>query len=462
MSKSSVLSSILNVFRNSKKAIYLIAVLYVALAIYYGKYRTEKVIVWDTIVYYEYLTAAFMFNDLSFEFAKNLPEDFDGEIWLSTGPDGEQFPKTSMGVAIMLTPTYLLAMTFNWLFDLGSYGYSSFFQAFIVLAGIFHFLAGLIFLRKILNRFFEEKVVAYTLIIISLATGLAYYAGLEAGLSHIYSFFLIIFFIWTTIKWHENPNWKTSFALGLTLGMILLVRPVNAFIVLIPALYGITDLHSLRIKLRLIFENYQKVFFSIVIFGAVLSLQFFFWKYATGKWFVYSYGDERFFWTEPKILEGLFGFRKGLFIYTPVLIFAILGFFLREKKIKDLKGPLILFLVVNTYVILSWWCWWYGGGYGHRTFVDSFGIFALFIAVVIDRVLTLKSKVYQYAFFLSVGFFIILNQFQLRQYDRGILHWDGMTYDSYKEIFFKTYTSQEFWDYLEQPDYESAKKGVDR
>lgn len=71
------MGAISNLIVDSKKVIYVIFILFLALGIYYGKWKSEKIIVWDTIVYYEYLTAAFMFNDMTFEFAHSLPEDFE-------------------------------------------------------------------------------------------------------------------------------------------------------------------------------------------------------------------------------------------------------------------------------------------------------------------------------------------------------------------------------------------------
>ena len=426
---------------------------------YYGRWRTEQIIVWDTIVYYEYLTAAFMFNDISFQFAFELPDDFDGEIWLETGPNGERYPKTTLGVAIMLTPTYLVAMLLNNLFGLGSYGYSSFFQFFIFLAGIFHYLAGLIVLRKLLSYFFTDKVIATCLILLSLATGLFYYAGVDPGLSHVYSFFLYASFVLITINWYKRTSIKNSLLLGLVLGLITLIRPSNGLMVLVPALYGIYDFASLKSKFTFLYKNLPKLFLSVLVFAFVVFLQFWFWKHATGNWFMYSYGDEGFFWNDPKFAEGLFGFRKGLFIYTPILLLSLPGFFLVKKDLRALKLAIVVFLVLNAYVILSWWCWWYGGGYGHRAFVESFVLFSFLLCLVIERVYRSRKKILRLSFYLFSGFFIILNLFQIRQYDRGQLHWDSMTFKSYKEVFFKDHTTKEFWDYLDIPDYEEAKKG---
>lgn len=462
LNKEMLLSQSTRIFGNSKSAIFLIFLVFLSLGFYYGKWRTEKIIQWDTIVYYEYLTAAFMFNDISFEFAYSLPDDFDGDIWLETGPEGERYPKTTMGVAIMMTPTYLIAYFLNQIFNLGSYGYSSFFQFFIFLGALFHFIAGLVFLRKILKEFFSEKVVSITLVLLSFASGLLYYTGVDPGLSHVYSFFLFTCFIWINLCWHKKPTWKNSSWLGLVLGMIVLIRPSNAIIAILPLLIGISSIDSLKEKLSFLYKNSKKIILAVAVFAMVVFLQFWFWKYSTGKWFIYSYGDEGFFWNDPKIVQGLFGFRKGLFLYAPILIFALMGIFLKKEALKKLKLPFILFMIINTYVILSWWCWWYGGGFGHRSFVDSYAIFAIFLAVCVERVLAMKSRPVKISLVLLAAFMMFLSQFQINQYNKGHLHWDGMTYKAYKEIFLKTYTSPEFWNYLEQPDYEDAKKGIGR
>jgi len=460
LNKSNLLRTILSVFGSSKSVIYLIFILFLSLGFYYGKWRTEKIIQWDTIVYYEYLTAAFMFNDMSFEFAFQLPDDFDGDIWLETGLEGERYPKTTMGVAIMMTPTYLIAYFLNHIFNLGSYGYSSFFQFFIFLGALFHFIAGLVFLRKILSEFFSERVVSITLILLSFASGILYYTGVDPGLSHIYSFFLFTCFLWINIRWHNAPTWKNSSWLGLVLGMIVLIRPSNAIIAIIPLLIGINSIESLKEKLSFLFVNSKKIILAVGVFAMVVFLQFWFWKYSTGKWFIYSYGDEGFFWKDPKIVQGLFGFRKGLFLYAPILFFASIGFFLKKESLKNLRLPFILFMIINTYVILSWWCWWYGGGFGHRSFVDSYAIFAIFLAVLVERILTIRGKMVKRALLVFAAFMMFLSQFQIRQYNKGHLHWDGMTYMAYKEIFLKNHISPEYWDYLEQPNYEEAKKGL--
>jgi membrane-bound metal-dependent hydrolase YbcI (DUF457 family) len=44
----------------------------------------------------------------------------------------------------------------------------------------------------------------------------------------------------------------------------------------------------------------------------------------------------------------------------------------------------VMFLVLNAWLIASWMEWQYGASYGHRAFVDSLGVMALFLAAFFD------------------------------------------------------------------------------
>ena len=75
---------------------------------WYGKnlntWGKNKIIQNDVVSYYAYLPATFIFNDLTFEFTKTLPEDFEGTIWLQTAPSGKPILRMTMGMAILWIP----------------------------------------------------------------------------------------------------------------------------------------------------------------------------------------------------------------------------------------------------------------------------------------------------------------------------------------------------------------------
>jgi hypothetical protein len=113
---------------------------------------------------------------------------------------------------------------------------------------------------------------------------------------------------------------------------------------------------------------------------------------------------------------------------------------------------------MNIYVISSWWCWWYGGGLGQRSFIDQYGIlapgFAAFMKWTTERPVVLKASL-----FAMIVVLIAFNLFQTFQYHTGAIHYVSMTKNSYWETFLRRYPTNRFYDELVYPDYPSAKMG---
>ncbi len=445
-----------NIGFSSKKSIWLIGIVYVTLAFSFANWNHNKIIQADAIVYYQYLTAAFQFNDMSFSFIYDMPDDFDGTIWTEVKETGVH-NKVTMGLAIMLAPFYLMAYGIDALFGLGSYGYSSVFQFFIFIAGLFYGLTGLVLVRKILLKWFSDNTVSLTLLIIGIGTNLCYYSVLCPGITHVYSFFLFALLLWLSIGWFEKVSLKATFFMGLTLGLITLVRPTNALVVLVPLLFGITDHASVKSAIKYYLHRFP--YFLLMALGTflVVSLQLLFWKYSVESWFVYSYGDESFFWSDPKLIEGLFSVRKGWLLYTPLMTLVFLGAFIRNTKVKAVKPAILVFIALNIYLIFSWWCWWYGGGFSARPLVESYAVLAVLVALTVEQ--GLKISLLKRIMIPIVSLLLVLNIFQTQQFEKGIIHYDGMTWEGYKRHFFATELPKDFYQYVKSPDYEEAKKG---
>jgi len=84
----------------------------------------------------------------------------------------------------------------------------------------------------------------------------------------------------------------------------------------------------------------------------------------------------------------------------------------------------LLILVFTLLSYSAWWCWWLGGAYGHRGFIDLYGLlaipFAWFFRYVIRRTWTLRilTAVLLWAF-------IRLNFGMIEHYDFDIFSVDG-------------------------------------
>jgi hypothetical protein len=188
-----------------------------------------------------------------------------------------------------------------------------------------------------------------------------------------------------------------------------------------------------------------------------------YWKEMTGHWLYFSYGsDERFFFGDPAIIKGLFSWRKGLFIYTPILLFAFAGIIMLWRNRSPHALPVTLFVPLNIYIIFSWWCWWYGGGFGQRAFIDSYALMAVAAAALLAYAFSSGKRWLRAGIITAYCMLMSLGIFNNIQYYNGAIHWESMTKAAYWDSFGRIRPSAEFNDLLQAPDYEAARAGKDR
>lgn len=428
--------------------------------IWYGKnldsWGRNRIIDNDVVSYYAYLPAGLIFHDLNFSFMKELPADFDGKIWLQTAPSGKPILRMTMGLAILWSPFFILAHLFAKVMGISALGYSWPYSLSIFIAAIFYLFVGLAFLRKILIRYFSELVTGITLLLIVLATNLMYYVISEPGMSHVFSFALIILFLHYTLKWVEKPAISSTLILGALAGLIVLIRPVNGLVLAFPALHAISSVTELKLRIT---DRWKLILLAGLAAFLMVLPQMIYWKFQTGHFIFNSYMDSgRFYFANPHLIDGLFGFRKGWLIYTPVMLFALVGLFFLKRYAKDFLISTSAFLALFLFVVFSWWCWWYGGSYGARPMIDTYGILAIpmaaFLSVILQSAWWKKGIVA-----LLLLFFVYLNQFQMGQYRTSLLHWDSMTQQAYRAIFLKKNWPDGYDKMIKVPDYEKALKG---
>ncbi|MCG8701325.1 MAG: hypothetical protein MI922_24940, partial [Bacteroidales bacterium] len=282
-------------------------------------------------------------------------------------------------------------------------------------------------------------------------------ATIECTFSHVYSFALIAIFIWLTAQWTKEPLIINSILLGIIFGLISLVRPSNALIILLPLLFGIKNLQELKNRFILLQSNWHHMLIAAVGSFIIWIPQIIYWHVNTGQLFFWSYPGEGFNFFHPHILEGLFGFRKGWLLYTPIMVFAMAGIYFLYKHLKDLFYPVLIITILNIYVILSWWCWWYGSGFGQRSFIDTYALLALPLAVFIQqisRTTRMKKFIIAAALLLTVA----INVFYTFKFYYGTINGDSMTKEAFTQYYFKLRPDPQFFKLLEKPDYSPIEK----
>ncbi len=429
-----------------------------------GWHFKETNFVWDVANYYSYLPAKFC-NNNSFNF-HNGNEDF-----LPASPLNEKMPKVTYGMSILYAPYFALAYKIAINQNSPRDGFSEPFATVIHWGSIFYSLFGLIFLRNFLIKFYNEFVVTVTLAICFFGTNLFYYTMAYSEMTHGYLFFLISAFLLTTYKWHEAPAiWKT-FVIGLLLGIISLIRPTEILVALIFVFWNVNSRTAVKLQIAKFWKYKFHLLLMLILIILIWLPQLLFWKERTGSYFFFSYGDERFFWTDPQIINILFSYRKGWITYSPLIILVFAGFFFMKNESRKLRPVILSLLLINVYMLSCWWDWFFGGGFGGRPFTQHIAFLSLPLAACCNFFAT-ESYFKQSLQFIRAIFFAVvfsgisLSVGQTYQYIKLYIHFNSTTKESYWHVFGKYYLDNHnagiFWDKIKEPDYKKLQSGEDR
>jgi hypothetical protein len=417
-----------------------------------------RIIAYDVILYYQYLPATFIYKDLSLSFTSENQEFFKDKIWKIKTKTGKYVGKMTMGLAVLYSPFFLTAHFFSESSGYPADGYSIPYKIALIISSIVYTAFGFIFMIRLLRKYFARGTIALTILAIGAGTNLYFYTTLEPTMSHAYSFFLYAIFMFLVDAWIERQTWINSLLIGLVGGLIILVRPSNGIIFLLLPIWNVDSWHGLVNRFNLFSQKFLQMGCIALITILVFLPQILYWKYITGDFLFYSYGDERFFFNDPAFIQGLFSYRKGWLVYTPIMVFSLAGIGVLYFQNRKLFWPVIIFIFINCYIVWSWWCWWYGGGFGQRALIESYAVLSIPFAAFTEFIFR-KKWIFRVAFLILIACFISLNIFQTRQYYKGVIHWDSMSKYNYWDSFFRLKMAPNMHNHLDKADYEAAMKG---
>jgi hypothetical protein len=396
--------------------------------------RHNCIICYDAVSYYQYLPAVFQYHDISLDFLDNNPAIEQANYHYHYTEDGKKIIKTSLGMALLYLPFYLIAYLIELARGNVIDSFSPEFVKWLIFSNVVYMSLGLLLLRRILDRYFHPLAAALSLFAVFIGTNLYYYTFNQPAMPHAYSFALIVVYLYLLIQWFENGNWKLSAVIGGVAGLIALVRPTNIFILLFIPLWGLVSWPDVGNRLAIMLSRWRMLLLMMLCFVLIWAPQFMYWYRQTGHIFYFSYKGERFYWNDPEILAGLFSYRKGWLLYTPVMALAFAGIPLLWRYAPKAKWAVPALLAINIYVLLSWWSWWYGGSYGNRAFIDLYGILALPIAAFINWCID-NGRAGAIAISMLIVLLAAHNIFQVYQYRFGAIHYLYMSKDAYWDSF---------------------------
>jgi hypothetical protein len=422
--------------RYSVLACLIISIIIVSLRFSPERYKKDAPLIvttWDALGYYMYLPSFFIYHD--FKELAWFPE-IDNKYSVSCGwiyqanrcNTGNYVFKYLGGVAILESPFFIIGHLIASNFGYETDGFSPPYQFAIAFGAIVYSILSLLLLRLILLKYFNDKVTALTLILLMLASNMIQYVSIDGAMSHSYIFPLYVLVLYFTIKWHEKPSVIWASLTGAVIGLATICRPTEVIMFFIPLLWSTQTKELSALKWKLVWQNKIHLFFLIISgFLAVLP-QLIYWKLTTDN-FVYDVGSKWEFLTPH--LRALFGWEIGWFIYTPITVFFIIGMFYIKKF--PFKNSVITFCLLNIYIIISWSDWRYGTTYSSRALTQSYPLFALPLAAFIN---SMSVKLWKYWTFCILGIYlIIVNLFQIKQYNQGIMHYHDMNRRYYFSIY---------------------------
>ena len=207
---------------------------------------------------------------------------------------------------------------------------------------------------------------------------------------------------------------------GLAYGVATLVRPIE---VIIAAFGALVSWRRKELRRYVAWGLPALVFliaYSLLVFGTIRPS--------------YPESDLTFSFPPPGWLGLLVSPSRGLFVYSPVLVFAVIGFVMAWRSPADRSARLVrdasLAVAAVYAVYASIGYWWGGWSYGDRYLSDAAPLFALAIAFAIDRgfLRTLAARV---AFVAAFAWSFLLQFAGAGWYYE---YWNGYHWDAARDI----------------------------
>ena len=382
-----------------------------------------------------YLPAIFIYHDIK-------KCKFQDKIIKEYGPtpdfqqamkveNGNYVMKYSSGQALQFLPFFGIAHW--WASHSDKYkadGFSFPYQFMITIESFLIALLGLWFMRLILIRFFKDKIVAIVLAGIVFGSNYLDYSTMAGAMTHNNLFTIYAILIFSTIRFYKKPDYVYAVLIGFLVGLATLTRPTEMISALIPVFWGIKPGKKYFVeRIRFLSANKQYVISAVIMAFLVGSIQLFYWKYASGHWLVYSYDDQGFNFLKPHFWLGIFSYRSGWLVYSPMMIFPLIGFYYLYKNHKRLFTGIFVFFVMFIYLTFAWNIWWYGGSLGIRAMVQSYPVLAFPFAAFIEKMY--KTKYTKYVIGILFLVFSYYNLWLTHQAHKGGLLKPGFMTNAY-------------------------------
>ena len=272
-------------------------------------------------------------------------------------------------------------------------GFSAPYRIAMAFATALYGFLGLVLAFRLARQYVEERWALLSTLAIWGASSLPVYMYFNPSWSHAHSAFTVTLFFW---YWHETRTARSLLQwtiLAVIAALMLNVYYANAMLLASLAAEAIPLYWSAfrgRSSGSSDGPGISKLFVSHLTFVAVLLiglLPTFITRYIIyGNPLESGYVPLReWLWSSPVFGAVLFSSNHGLLLWTPVLLFSIVGLFLFWRRGPRIGGPLLAAFLAF-YVFICCYPDWAGiSSYGNRFFVSLTPLFILGLAASLQR-----------------------------------------------------------------------------
>lgn len=301
----------------------------------------------------------------------------------------------SVGNSILWIPFLLVSS----LFSSGSI-YTDYFKAFnghsfadgfsILIAALFYAYLSLFFLIKyIQNLGFSKRISYFSVAAVYLSTYALSYVLTNASYSHTYEIFAVSGLLFSLTQYSKKFEKKWMILAGVFASLSVLTRSLNILIVIPVSVY-------------IFMYQSRKAFVAYIASSIPFALIFLIYNYISyGKFLASGYSEV---WGanlsihEFNLLQLLFSDVRGWFVWSPVVVIALIGLFLYAKRSKQSVILNILPVVLTVLVYSFWENWWAGDSIGQRFFLSLTPFLVLGLAYF-TKVLSKYPRIVKYSLY---------------------------------------------------------------
>ncbi|MCX6287336.1 MAG: hypothetical protein NTY96_09485 [Bacteroidetes bacterium] len=303
-------------------------------------------------------------------------------------------------------------------------------------------LITLIGLWCVLRKYFTAGTTIATLLLMALGTNLFLMSVYSGAIQASILLALMVLVVWMTQRWYEKPGWIETIVAGLAMGSLIFIKPAGFSSILLFIFWGAYNKETFNQKWKIFKDQLWQLILIIVLFGAGLVIRLISPQAFEGSWFCdYVQHKRAVYLVAPWLWMVLFSIKNGWLIYTPLILFAIPGFYILAERNKKIFYSTFLFSLGFILLLASTPDMTAPDNFSQARMTEIFAVLFIPIGYFVSWVFE-GRWLRKTTFCLILAAFAGLNLFQTWQYRNKILNPWFTTPEYYKAVFLKTHVNE--------------------